>query len=81
MIGNERLRRVARFIDHLLLCVQVAFGIDSDEIVSKDAFNGRPVTSRDRFRLLPFAVEYVALSFFLIFRHAAIAKTKRTENR
>ena len=80
-IGHEILWRVARVIDHLSLGVQAAFGIDSDEIVSKDPFNRRGVARRDGFRPLPFAVEDVALRFFLIFLLAAIAKAEYSDNR
>src|SRR5262249_3415193 len=79
-IRNEILRSVTRLIDHLLLGVQVSFGIDSDEIVSQNAFNCRSVACGDRFRPLPFAFEDVTLRFFLIFVRAAIAKAKNTEN-
>jgi hypothetical protein len=79
-IRNEILRRLTRFIDHLLLGVQVALGIDPDEIVSKNTFNRQRVACGDRFRPLPFALQDVALRFFLIFLLAAIAKAKDSEN-
>src|SRR5262245_45904072 len=80
-IRNEILRRVPCIGDHLLLILESTFWIDSDKIVSEDAFNCRHVAGRDRFRPLPFAVEDVALRFFLTFLLAAIAETEHTENR
>ena len=80
-IRDEIFRRVTRFIDHLLLGIKAAFGIDSDKIVSEDVFNCRRVTGGDRFRPLPFTVEDVALRFFLIFLHAAMAKAEHSDNR
>ena len=63
-IGNVVFWRVPGVGDHLLLVVEDAFWINTDEIVSKDAFNCRRVAGRDRFRPPPFAVEDVAFRFF-----------------
>ena len=79
-IRNEMLRRVTRFIDHLFLGVRTAAGIDSDEIVSKNTLNRRCVACGDRFRLLPFVFQNVALRFFLIFLPGTTRKAKHTEN-
>src|SRR5438477_10063828 len=59
MIGDKTFRRFAGVSNHLGLLVEVAFGVDAEEVVAEDSFDHSDIAIGDRLGPLPFAFLYI----------------------